>query len=402
MTKGVLDNGRGLARVNLFRFQHEYESGRTSSVGMEVMGFDSKGEALKPPPGKQKLTQDEVCKASAKVISFLDLAGHERYLKTTVFGMTGCNPDFVMLVIGANAGLIGMTREHLGLALALQVPIYVVITKVDMCPQNVLESTITQLKKILRANGVKKMPLFVKEKADVIMCAENFSNLRLCPIFETSCVTGQGLDHLKLFINLLRQNKSKYDKNSPCEFIISDSYSVPGVGCVVSGNVDSGVVNTGDTLLLGPDMNGQFSATVVKSIHRKRVNVTSAQAGQGCCLALKKVKRSAIRKGMVLVSKNANPKAVIEFEVIQVNQAEVLVLFHSSTIKERYQAMVHCGGVRQTASIVSMDKAVLRTGDRSVVRFKFLQHAEYLKVGTRVLFREGRTKGLGKIVAVFE
>jgi len=37
---------------------------------------------------------------SYQVISFIDLAGHERYLKTTVFGMTGCSPDFVMLMVG--------------------------------------------------------------------------------------------------------------------------------------------------------------------------------------------------------------------------------------------------------------------------------------------------------------
>lgn len=42
-----------------------------------------------------------------------DLAGHERYLKTTIFGMTGCAPDYCLLMVGANAGLIGMSKEHL-------------------------------------------------------------------------------------------------------------------------------------------------------------------------------------------------------------------------------------------------------------------------------------------------
>lgn len=32
LTKGGLDDGRGKARVNLFRHKHEIESGRTSSV----------------------------------------------------------------------------------------------------------------------------------------------------------------------------------------------------------------------------------------------------------------------------------------------------------------------------------------------------------------------------------
>jgi GTPase len=40
LVKGGLDDGRGKARVNLFRHKHEIESGRTSSVGMEIMGLD--------------------------------------------------------------------------------------------------------------------------------------------------------------------------------------------------------------------------------------------------------------------------------------------------------------------------------------------------------------------------
>jgi GTPase len=46
LVKGDLDDGRGKARVNLFRHQHEIETGRTSSVGMEIMGFSSKGDVI--------------------------------------------------------------------------------------------------------------------------------------------------------------------------------------------------------------------------------------------------------------------------------------------------------------------------------------------------------------------
>lgn len=40
---GELDNGRGLARQKLFRHKHEAETGRTSSVGNDILGFDSVG-----------------------------------------------------------------------------------------------------------------------------------------------------------------------------------------------------------------------------------------------------------------------------------------------------------------------------------------------------------------------
>ena len=48
-----------------------------------------------------------------------------------------------MLMVGANAGIVGMTKEHLGLALALSVPVFVVVTKIDMCPPNVLQVNLT-------------------------------------------------------------------------------------------------------------------------------------------------------------------------------------------------------------------------------------------------------------------
>lgn len=40
----------------------------------------------------------KICEKSSKVITFIDLAGHERYLKTTVFGMTGHAPDFGKII----------------------------------------------------------------------------------------------------------------------------------------------------------------------------------------------------------------------------------------------------------------------------------------------------------------
>lgn len=43
LTRGQLDNGRGLARMNVFVHKHEIETGRTSSISHEVLGFDSKG-----------------------------------------------------------------------------------------------------------------------------------------------------------------------------------------------------------------------------------------------------------------------------------------------------------------------------------------------------------------------
>ena len=62
---------------------------------------------------------------------------------------------------------------------------------------------------------------------------------------------------------------------------------------------------------------------------------------------------------------------------------------------------VHVGSVRQTATIVDMSLERLRTGDKSIVRFRFIKNPEYLKTGLRMVFREGRTKAVGTVTKLF-
>ncbi|XP_041363062.1 GTP-binding protein 1-like [Gigantopelta aegis] len=393
LTHGELDNGRGVARQKLFRHKHEMESGRTSSVGNDILGFDTYGNVVNKPDHGH-LDWIKICEQAAKVITFIDLAGHEKYLKTTVFGMTGHAPDFAMLMIGSNAGVIGMTKEHLGLALALNVPVFVVVTKIDMCPPNVLDDTLKLLQRILKSPGCRKIPVLVHNKDDVVVSATNFTSERMCPIFQVSNVTGLNLDLLKMFLNLL-STRVKCDMSKPPEFQIDDTFSVPGVGTVVSGTLLQGYIKLNDTLLLGPDALGQFQPIVIKSIHRKRMPVKEVRGGQTASFALKKIKRSSIRKGMVMVSPKLEPKACWEFE------GEILVLHHPTTISVRYQAMVHVGSVRQTATILKMTREHLRTGDKAIVRFRFIKNPEYLKPGMRMVFREGRTKAVGNTTKLF-
>ena len=122
------------------------------------MGFDVAGAPILPLSSssidpdvlrREKLGWEEISHRSAKIVTFIgesyrrqirtshdsiDLAGHERYLKTTLYGLTSGAPSCVILVIGANAGVIGMSKEHLAVALALSVPIVVCITKARSTP----------------------------------------------------------------------------------------------------------------------------------------------------------------------------------------------------------------------------------------------------------------------------
>ncbi|KAJ8128249.1 hypothetical protein O1611_g5390 [Lasiodiplodia mahajangana] len=396
LVKGDLDDGRGKARVNLFRHKHEIETGRTSSVGMEIMGFDTVGNVITSDTPGRKLSWEEIGKRSAKVITFTDLAGHERYLRTTVFGLLSSSPNYCLLMVAANNGLIGMSKEHLGIALALNVPIMVVVTKIDICPPNILEQTIQQITKILKSPGAKKMPIFINNREECVNTATQFVSQRICPIFQVSNVTGKNLDLVRTFLNILPHH-GRYDSEAPFEFHVNDTFSVPFVGTVVSGIVKSGVVHVGDNVLVGPDSLGQFMQTSIRSIERKRIGVPAASAGQSASFALKKIRRKDVRKGMVVLPKiegQPPPKVYREFV------AEVLILSHATTIKTKYQAMLHVGPVQQTCAIIDIDSPFIRTGDRATVAFRFVQRPEYLAPGDRLLFREGRTKGLGIVKSV--
>ncbi|KAJ6102685.1 hypothetical protein N7486_005112 [Penicillium sp. IBT 16267x] len=393
LVKGNLDDGRGRARLNLFRHKHEIESGRTSSVGLEIMGFDSHGEIVANSAGR-KLSWEEIGKRSAKVISFSDLAGHERYLRTTVFGMLSSSPNYCLLMVAANNGLIGMSREHLGIALALNVPVMVIITKIDICPPQILQETLSQLTKILKSPGARKIPIFVKNMEETINTAGQFVSQRICPIFQVSNVTGENLDLVRTFLNIL-PHRGHYDQDAPFEFLINDTFSVPHVGTVVSGVVKSGVIHAGDSVVVGPDSLGQFTTTAIKTIERKRIPVNACFAGQSGSFALKRVRRKEVRKGMVVLKKMEQPPKVYREFV-----AEVLILSHATTIKPKYQAMLHVGAVSQTCSVIDIDRPFIRTGDRALVAFRFIQRPEFLAPGDRVLFREGKTKGLGIVKSI--
>jgi len=72
LTHGELDNGRGLARMKLFRHKHEMESGRTSSVGNDILGFDAIGNVVNKSDHGH-LDWVKICEQASKVCSIMCL-----------------------------------------------------------------------------------------------------------------------------------------------------------------------------------------------------------------------------------------------------------------------------------------------------------------------------------------
>ncbi|XP_040499457.1 GTP-binding protein 2 isoform X4 [Ursus maritimus] len=345
-------------------------------------------------------TAEEICESSSKMITFIDLAGHHKYLHTTIFGLTSYCPDCALLLVSANTGIAGTTREHLGLALALKVPFFIVVSKVDLCAKTTVERTVRQLERVLKQPGCHKVPMLVTSEDDAVTAAQQFAQSpNVTPIFTLSSVSGESLDLLKVFLNILPPLTNSKEQEELMqqltEFQVDEIYTVPEVGTVVGGTLSSGICREGDRLVVGPADDGRFLELRVCSIQRNRSACRVLRAGQAATLALGDFDRALLRKGMVMVSPEMNPTICSVFE------AEIVLLFHATTFRRGFQVTVHVGNVRQTAVVEKIHaKDKLRTGEKAVVRFRFLKHPEYLKVGAKLLFREGVTKGIGHVTDV--
>ena len=399
MTKNVLDNGRGYARSFIMKHKHELESGRTSVLVQHYIRNED------------------------KIIEFTDLAGHEKYLKTTIKGISGCLIDYVAIIINANTGIQLMTREHISLVYTLRIPMFIIYTKTDLCPPNIYKMNLEHINTYYNKKmGLDTIVIHNEEELKAIQDTYT-KGCKFVPIFPMSNVSGNGVELVRKFINELNLY-TKYEDvyNSNSNFIVSKSYVVQGIGLIISGVMKSGTVKKGDTLYLGPNAEGfirdannviieksktkssensdynNYYKVVVKNIHNNfQENVDVLYAGQSGCFNIKTshkitIKRNMIKKGMRLLSVI---NSVREFD------AKIKILHNPSTITKKYQPTINCEGISQSAQIIEMDKEYLRSFDEANVRFKFMYKPEFVECGSLFLFREGLTKGVGKIINVY-
>ena len=120
------------------------------------------------------------------------------------------------------------TREHFSYAITLDVPVFVVINKIDLCSKTSIQQTINSLTYLLK-HGSGSVPLeafAVEKKEDLLRAANMFVEKRICPIFAVSCLTGENIDLLKQFFNILppRLTSKEQERLSqlPVEFRVSE------------------------------------------------------------------------------------------------------------------------------------------------------------------------------------
>jgi GTPase len=337
LSHSELDNGRGKSRLNLLRHRHEIETGRTSSISHQIIGFNPKGELINYQSA-QITTWEQICETASKLVTFLDMCGHPKYQKTTISGLSGHAPDYACLILGANAGAVSeIPREHLGLSVLLKVPVFVVITKIDIATPEQLGKTVTALLSLLKSPGVRRVPMVIQNEDDLVVAVSSmvssqwvsfyvspfptlliFTHVsnRVIPIFLTSNVTGENVDLLVKFFNLLPKPAKEGPEvaSDEVEYCIEETYNVQcehllvgdlftmkltktfsmfnitkAIGCVIGGILQSGTITVYSgrpvTYYLGPDR-GRFIPVKINSLQRQRCPVNHISRGQAATMAL--------------------------------------------------------------------------------------------------------------------
>jgi GTPase len=424
LTKNVLDDGRGRARTLVMKHKHELTTGRTSCVTHHYT------RTLAAPDPATK-TSPEDGKQCERHITYIDLAGHEKYLKTTINGIHRCYIDYAIVVIGANMGMesgtfavgtkthgyknrgdtmykqVNMTEEHLNLCLSLAIPTIIVMTKTDLAPDSVREKTLGQIntymakktrgsRNAIQINSMEDLDEFLSKH---YLAEPTRDMLTGVPVIPVSSVSGVGLDILKSCIQRMPQYTDySVEVQKPANFVIDGTFHIDGIGLVVSGTLRSGVVRKGDIIQIGP-IGKLFYPVVIKSIHNNfREFVDFLQPGHSGCFAIKaapsskfEIKRHMIRHGTRLMVK---PETCLEF------RAKIKILHHPTMIKLNYEPTIHCGSITQSAQIIEMDKEHMRLGDVADVKFRFKFRPEFMQPNAKLVFREGMTRGIGKVIAI--
>jgi elongation factor 1-alpha len=402
LTSSTLDNGKGSNRARIMKHQHEADTGRTSSITSHLMGFDEHGSVITSRHGDAG-----IARKAQRAVSLMDLARHEKYLKTTIAGLSRGMADYALVLVNAAQPPTHMTMHHLSLCTACGIPVVIVITKIDACPEQVLRSTKQSVHDQLRAPGVGMRTFSVRNEGDIETVKDKMHTLT--PVIEASCVTGEGLDLIhKLLVALPKRRLHQKKIAKPFEFTVEDYFNVTGIGIVVSGFVNTGEWKKGEALHIGPLKDGQYLKIAVKTVHVARTEVDRVWAGHDVCfaLALTKAQRKMLGalKGVVALTTPVMPSNSFTAEICLMKGEPVTM------ITGRYQTIVHILHQKRTVELTSIEthesgsicsgseQVVLRPGSRARVTFLFCQGPAYVRKGMRIILRDGRVRGIGVVL----
>ena len=282
-------------------------------------------------------------------ISFIDVPGHERFIKNMLAGVAGIQA--VLLVIAADESVKPQTREHLDICRLLGIRGgIIVLTKADLASPEQIATAAEDAR---------------------ALCAGSF--LSDAPVVMVSAHTGQGLSELKNAIARLADRACSHNDEGLTRLPIDRSFTLKGFGTVITGTLWSGELRAGDIVQIHPSK--REARVRGMQVHGRTTEV--AMAGQRAAVNLAGIEHSDIRRGYVLTHRNGLETthlldvAVDWLEGVEVPQKRELFLFHTGTAEIPVSLKVlkpGCDSSKTLARLWLGEETLALPGDRFVIR----------------------------------
>ena len=394
LINGYLDDGKGLARQNVFRHKHEILCGKTSSFSHQILGFDEEGkltnygDLLRP-------SKSQIVSKSTKIINFYDMAGgNKTFNRTTLSTLSNEYLDYLLFVISAKEPITKKIEDLLGFMYNIDVPVITIINKIDLISDEELEKFVKKyketIKKLNSELNLQKIPIIIKNDEDVELFSRSMDEKEILVTFLVSTLTWDG--GLTLFKNFLKslpkvneticnQDLKQKLKELELEKMEFDIHEIiyKETNAILTGIVSSGKLKSNSKCYLGPDSNGNFKIVEVCDIFCKNVAVSYSFKGQYCSVCIKSLgnintlTRENVKKGMSLLDMRINPIASRLFEI------EIWTIDDTTKIiKNSYQPILNIKHIRQGVKIKNPDDIFLFLSDNKRLNDleKFIENEE--------------------------
>ena len=277
-------------------------------------------------------------RADGAVLGFVDVPGHERFIRNMLAGVAAIN--YALLIVAADDGPMPQTREHLAILDLLGVEAgAVVVTKIDLVDASRAAAAAGRIDALVEGTGLEG-----------------------APVFPVSAVTGMGMAALHDHLGGLaaRRRATGADTGTRFRLAIDRCFSVRGAGLVVTGAVFSGEVAVGDRLVLAPAGGG----VRVRGIHAQSRPAGRGVRGERCALNLAgtDLGRTEIRRGDWLTGEPA-PGVSHRFDAeVRVLASEDRPLAHWTPVH------VHAGAASFTGRTAVLEGRTISPGSRGLVQ----------------------------------
>ncbi|HEY8602767.1 elongation factor Tu [Tsuneonella suprasediminis] len=245
----------------------------------------------------------------ARHYAHVDCPGHADYVKNMITG--AAQMDGAILVVNAADGPMPQTREHILLARQVGVPALVVyMNKVDQVDdEEILELVELEVRELLSSYDFDgdNIPII---KGSALAALEG----RDPEIGENS---------IKELMKAVDEYIPQPDRPVDQAFLmpIEDVFSISGRGTVVTGRVETGVVNVGDEVeIVGIK---DTKKTTVTGVEMFRKLLDRGEAGDNIGALIRGVGREEVERGQVLAKPGSvNPHTDFEAEVYVLSKDE--------------------------------------------------------------------------------